>query len=198
MSSDNPWRPATRQAFAFVLNGSSHSIHKLIFVRSTLLRFLFLSYRRALFFSFDLSTLWRIFDPFFFLFRVMLEFGRKIGKIVSTGCSIVEESLILFFLSWVMPEFLIKLWWDWMSSTRCFSFSFFKRVLYSFLSIHLLSLENLRSFFSYLGLCYNFWQKDWMSSTRCSSFPILRRCMLYCFLSLHLSLENLQFCYDFW
>lgn len=33
----------------------------------------------------------------FFLFRVMLEFGRKIGKIVSTGCSIVEESLILFF-----------------------------------------------------------------------------------------------------
>lgn len=79
-----------------------------------------------------------------------------------------------------------------MSSTRCFSFFFFKRVLYSFLSIHLLSLENLRSFFSYLGLCYNFWQKDWMSSTRCSSFAILRRCMLYCFLSLHLSLENLH------
>lgn len=198
MSSDNPWRPATRQAFAFVLNGSSHSIHKLIFVVS---RHFSVSYFFLIGVLYSFLSIFQFLGEsliLFFLFRVMLEFGRKIGKIVSTGCSIVEESLILFFLSWVMPEFLIKLWWNWMSSTRCFSFSFFKRVLYSFLSIHLLSLENLRSFFSYLGLCYNFWQKDWMSSTRCSSFPILRRCMLYCFLSLHLSLENLQFCCDFW
>lgn len=75
---------------------ASHSIHKLIFVVSRHFSVSYFFLGRALFFSFDLSTLWRIFDPFF-LFRVMLEFGRKIGKIVSTGCSIVEESLILYF-----------------------------------------------------------------------------------------------------
>lgn len=100
VSSDNPWRPATRQAFAFVLNGSSiasHSIHKLIFVLS---RHFSVSYFFLIGVLYSFLSIFQLLGEsliLFFLFRVMLEFGRKIGKIVSTGCSIVEESLILFF-----------------------------------------------------------------------------------------------------
>lgn len=74
VSSDNPWRPATRQAFAFVLNGSSHSIHKLIFVVS---RHFSVSYFFLIGVLYSFLSIFQLFGEsliLFFLFRVMLEF----------------------------------------------------------------------------------------------------------------------------